>query len=192
MAVAEKEERISVEEYLNEELTSEVRHEYVDGHVYAMAGASKNHNRLTANLSRDYGVHLKGKNCEVMTSDMKLKLPNEYRYPDLMVVCDDNFLDDGYATKTPVLIVEVLSKNTRRVDENIKRFSYQNISTLQEYILVEQDIVRLEIFRRSEGWIPRTYYLGDDIYFESIDLTLSVSDIYDRVDNDEMIEFHHP
>ena len=83
----------------------------------------------------------------------------------------------------------MLSKSTRRIDETSKRFAYINIPSLQEYVLIEQDIVDIEVIRRSEGWISKHYYLGDEVTFESIDLSLSVEEIYQRVNNEDMLEF---
>jgi len=189
MALLKTEDKISPEEYLQGELKSDIRHEYVDGRVYAMTGASVNHNRITGNLARLFGNHLNGKDCETFTSDMKLKVNNEYRYPDIMVVCDNNFLDNGYSTQSPVLIVEVLSKSTRKTDTTEKVFSYLNIPTLLEYVLIEQDIVSVEVMSKSQNWQSRRYYLGDQITFESISLSLSVEEIYERVENEDMQEY---
>ena len=105
-----------------------------------------------------------------------------------MVDCDfDNSTPDF--TQTPTIIVEVLSKSTRKRDTTLKLLSYINIPRLKEYVLIEQDIVDIQVFRKSAGWIPKHYFLGDDCTFESIGLTLSVEDIYDRVQNDDMVEF---
>jgi Uma2 family endonuclease len=82
-----------------------------------------------------------------------------------------------------------LSKSTRRIDETTKRFNYINIPTLQEYVLIEQDFVDIEVVRRSEGWQPKHYFLGDEVTFESIGLTLPVEEIYQRVKNQDMAEF---
>ncbi len=92
-------------------------------------------------------------------------------------------------TKTPRLIVEVLSKSTRRTDETIKRLAYMQIETLQEYVLIEQDFVQIEVIRRSAGWLPEHYYLGEEVVFDSIALTLAVEEIYDRVHNEDMVEW---
>jgi len=102
-----------------------------------------------------------------------------------MVVCNDTSTHDYYA-ETPVLVVEVLSKSTRRRDETLKRRLYQSIPSLQEYVLIEQDIVDVEVCRRSEGWMSSHYFLGDEVVFESVDLTVSVAEIYARVDNEDM------
>jgi len=179
---------ISEEEYLQGELSSEVKHELIDGRVYAMAGASANHERIAVNILRKFGNHLENSPCEPFSSDMKVKAGSNFFYPDVIVDC--NFDESQpYYTETPVIIVEVLSKSTRKTDETIKRVAYLNIPGLQEYVIIEQDIVDIEVVRRSEGWQPRHYFLGDEITFESIDLTLSVEEIYHRVHNEDMIEF---
>ena len=179
---------ISEEEYLQGELSSEVKHELIDGRVYAMAGASANHERISVNVLAEIRSHLKNLPCEPFGSDMKVKAGSHFFYPDVIVDC--NFDESQpYYTETPVIIVEVLSKSTRKTDETIKRIAYLNIPGLQEYVIIEQDIVDIEVVRRSEGWQPRHYFLGDEITFESIDLTLSVEEIYHRVHNEDMIEF---
>ena len=179
---------ISSEEYLQGELDSEVKHELIDGDVYAMAGASGNHERISLNLSRKFGNHLEGLPCEPFGSDMKVKVDSNFFYPDVIVDC--NFDEsEPYYTESPLIIVEVLSKSTRRIDETIKRTEYLNIPSLQEYVLIEQDIVDVEVVRRSEGWQSKHYFLGDELRFESIDLTLSVEDIYLRVHNEDVLEF---
>jgi len=94
----------------------------------------------------------------------------------------------AYYTETPS-IIEVLSKSTRRMDETTKLMSYINMPSVQEYVLIEQDIVDTQVLRRSEGWLPMHYFLGDDVKFESIDLSVSVGDIYARVQNEDMLEF---
>lgn len=105
-----------------------------------------------------------------------------------MVDCQfDN--SEPYFTTTPVIVVEVLSNSTRKMDKTLKLMSYINIPSLQEYIMIEQDFVDIAILRRSEGWFTKHYFLGDAISFESIGLTLSVEEIYHRVDNNDMKVF---
>jgi len=94
-----------------------------------------------------------------------------------------------YYTETPLLIVEVLSRSTRKTDETFKLMSYINIPSLQEYVLIEQDFADITVLRRSAGWVPKHYFLGDNIAFEAIDLTLPVADIYRRVQNQDVAEF---
>jgi Uma2 family endonuclease len=177
--------RISEEDYLAGELNSEIKHEYIDGYVYAMAGASRNHERIAGNVYREFGNHLKNKPCEPFSSDLKIKAGRRFFYPDVMVVCDEQRQHDYY-TDAPVIVVEVLSKASRRVDETTKRIAYQSIPSLQEYVLIEQDFVDVEVCRKSEGWVSNHYFLGDSVCFDAIGLTLTVEEIYARVDNDEV------
>ncbi|AMK78824.1 MULTISPECIES: Uma2 family endonuclease [Methylomonas] len=179
---------ISLEDYLAAELLSDTKHEYDDGELVAMSGTSKNHERIKGNVSAALHIHLRGKPCEPFSSDVKLKIGNYLFYPDVMVVCNDTSTHDYYA-EAAVLVVEVLSKSTRRRDETLKRRLYQTIPTLQEYVLIEQDIVDVEVCRRSEGWVSSHYFLGDDVPFESVDLTISVAEIYARVENDDVRSF---
>jgi len=177
---------LSEAEYLAGEEISDIKHEYIDGQVYAMSGASANHNRLAGNVHTAFNVHLKGKSCQPYTSDMKVKIGSRYFYPDVMVDCSDV---EGYFTETPVILVEVLSKSTKQIDKTIKLNSYIKIPTLQEYVLIEQDSVEIEILRRKTGWQPEYYFLGDSLSFESIALILTVEEIYDRVKNTDITEW---
>jgi Uma2 family endonuclease len=179
---------ISEQEYLEGEKTSEIKHHLIDGQVYAMAGASANHDRISTNLLAEFRTHLKNSTCEPFGSDMRVKINANYFYPDAIVVCDFDDSQPIY-TDSPTIIVEVLSKSTRRMDETTKRFSYINIPSLQEYVLIEQDFVDVEVVRKSEGWQPKHYFLGDTVTFESIGLTLPVEEIYHRVKNQDMAEF---
>jgi len=176
---------ISEEDYLAGELTCEIKHEYIDGYVYAMAGASRNHERIAGNIFGELRNFLKNKPCEPFSSDLKIKAGSRFFYPDVMVVCDEQSQQDYY-TDSPVIVVEVLSKASRRVDETTKRIAYQSIPSLKEYVLIEQDFVDVEVCRRSEGWVSNHYFMGDSVLFDSIGLTLTVEEIYARVDNDEV------
>lgn len=179
---------ISAEDYLKGEPLSEVKHELIDGHVYIMADASANHNRISGNVLSGFGNHLENTPCEPFGSDMKVRIDSNFFYPDVIVDCNfDN--SEPYFTQTPIIIVEVLSRSTRRTDETIKLMSYINIPSLQEYVLIQQDFVDIQVIRRSEVWLPKHYFLGDEITFESIGLTVLVEDIYHRVQNDDMVEF---
>jgi Uma2 family endonuclease len=104
------------------------------------------------------------------------------------VVCEDN-TDNDYYTDSPVIIVEVLSRSTRRIDRTIKRQQYLSIPTLQEYVLIEQDLVDIEVVRLSDDWRSKHYYMGDQITFDSIGLTLPVEEIYLRVQNQDVVEY---
>ena len=187
MALKKEHLFISEENYLQGELASEIKHEYVDGQVYAMTGGTPNHVRISGNISREIGNFLKGQKCEVMQSDMKVKTPNgNFRYPDVVVICSD--LEESY-TDSPIIIVEVLSSSTRKKDKTEKMLEYLSIPTLKEYVLIEQDYVDVEVLRRENGWKPEHYYLGDEVTLTSIEFTISVEEVYERVDNEDMQKF---
>lgn len=188
MATAGQVSVISEDEYLEGEKVSDIKYEYIDGYVYAMAGASVNHNRIAMNVSVAFANHLKNKPCQPYTSDMKVKIGSKYFYPDVLVDCS-NLTGDSYYTEQPTILVEVLSKSTRRTDETIKRTAYMQIPSLQEYVLIEQDIVDVEVIRRATGWLSEHYFMGDELNLSSINLTLSVEDIYERVQNGDVSEW---
>ena len=188
MSTAKQSRFISEEDYLAGEQVAGFKSEYIDGQIYAMTGGSINHNRLAVNLLRQIGNHLEGKPCQPYSSDIKVKIDSKYFYPDVMVDCTP-LPGDSLFTQTPVIIVEVLSKSTRRMDETTKRLAYLQIPTLQEYVLIEQDFVQIEIIRRRSGWLPEHYFLGDDITFDAIGLTLTVEEIYDRVQNEDVTDW---
>lgn len=175
------------DEYLAAELTAEVRHEYIDGRAYAMTGGTTSHIRITANVLRDFGNYLKGKPCEAFMTDMQVKLGKNYVYPDVVVAC--NHTEAHGLTSAPVIIVEVLSKSTRVTDLSTKLIKYINLPSLQEYVLIEQDFVSVQVLRKCHHWQAKYYFLDHTVTFESIGLTLRVADIYDRVENEDMQEF---
>jgi len=177
---------LSVSEYLEAELKSEIRHEYVGGEIFAMAGASEEHNFIAGNLYSMIRQKLKGNSCKVFMSDMKVRVKVKetdiFYYPDIMVTCDP--LDrDRYSKASPSLIIEVLSKNTRMIDKREKLLSYQNIPSLQEYILVSQDEIKVEVYRPNEkgSWIKENLIKGDELQLKSVDLSLTMNDIYEDV-----------
>lgn len=183
-----KQNWISPEEYLAGERVSEIKHEYIAGEVYAMTGASINHGRIISALMRLFGNHLADTPCEVFAADIKVKADNNFFYPDVIVDCERKNGDD-YITESPLIIIEVLSKSTRKLDQTLKRLAYQGLSSLQEYVLVEQDFVDIEVCRRGNHWQPEHYYLGDQVYFAALDLYLPVEVIYARVANEDMQAF---
>jgi len=188
MTATQQASLISEQEYLDGEKISPIKYEYVDGHVYAMAGAHANHNLITGNVHGEIRNHLKGKSCRAYMSDMKVRLNNgtKYYYPDVLVNCP---AITGYFTENPILLVEVLSDSTRRIDETEKRLAYMQIESLEEYVLIAQDFVQIEMIRKSDGWKSSKYFLGDEVTFSSIGLTLPVADIYEGVDNADMAEW---
>lgn len=178
-------EPLSAHAYLAGELYSPIKHELIAGIAYAMAGASVNHNRLVANVARTLGNHLDATPCEPFVADMKLKVNQDFFYPDLLVVCNDLSAQEYY-TENPIIIVEVLSKTTRRTDQTLKRHAYQSLASLQEYMLIEQDFVDVEVCRRSTHWQSEHYYLGDTVQLAAIELAVTVATLYARVQNEDM------
>lgn len=183
---------MTTEEYLQTEPDSEFRREFINGYAYAMAGASVNHARITGNVFGEFRNRLKGKPCETFMSDIKVPLKfsigEGYVYPDVLVDCSQT-AGQSYFCDAPTLIVEVISKSTRKTDTTTKLIRYINLPSLQEYVLIEQDFVSVQVLCKDKHWQPDYYFLGDSITFASMGLTLSVADIYDRVDNEDMNEF---
>jgi len=180
-----KDEPLSEQEYLKSELLSSVKREFINADVYAMAGASTNHNRIVANMVSEFRTALKNTPCESFASDMKVQAGDDFFYPDVLVVCNHKANDHGI-TDSPLILVEVLSKSTRQIDHTLKRTAYQQLPSLLEYVIIEQDLVDVEVCRRKNHWRSEHYYLGDEVFFESIDFRLSVVEIYERVINDDM------
>lgn len=186
---------ISVEDYLTGEKDSPVKHEYVDGYIYAMAGASKRHNRIAINLTRRLDEHLEGQSCEVFIGDMKVYVsPTIYYYPDVVVACDPPDGDE-YTSHQPILIIEVLSASTAKTDRREKLRNYRNLPGLLEYVMVAQDRVRIETWRRREGdeWeIEFLTRLDDTLELESVGLSVSVAQVYRNVRLDEVLGPEEP
>ena len=181
MALVEKLRPITVEEYLEGEKRSDVRHEYVAGTVYAMAGASGLHNLLAIAFAAGLRQHLRGSPCRVFMSDMKVQVRDAFYYPDLVVVC--GAIDAGaYYQTAPTLVVEILSESTEARDRLEKRLAYQSLESLKEYVLVAQDKMRVEVYRRVEdGWQLETYSYGDRVRFASIHYETAIEQLYEDV-----------
>jgi len=181
---------INEQKYLDDEKVRETKYEYFEGEIFAMAGASRNHQRLTTNALVSIANHLKDTSCKAFSSDMKVRADQgkKYFYPDVVVSCTKGE-GDSHFEKSPRLIIEVLSNSTRKFDKTLKRLVYQNMPSLEEYVLIEQDRVEIEVFRQSQGWQSTYYYIDDKITFSSIDLTLAVLELYQRVENEDMHQF---
>jgi Uma2 family endonuclease len=184
MSVPKKLQRLSVAEYLEAEKDSPVRHEYIDGQIYAMAGSSDRHNRVSINLTGRLDDKLGEGPCEVFMADMKVWVSETvYYYPDVVVACDGPGADEYYR-KQPRLVIEVSSPSTERIDRSEKWLAYKHMKSLKEYVIVSQDRVRIEVFRRGRGdrwsWELLTE-LSDELRLESVGLTLTVAQVYRRV-----------
>jgi Uma2 family endonuclease len=176
---------VSVEEYLEGELHSQVRHEYVEGHVYAMAGASDNHNRIAGNIFSFLHSALRDKPCEPFISDMKAKIPPQlasaFYYPDVLVACDPTDKEEYYRER-PVVIVEVLSPRTRRTDEREKAMAYRLVSSVEVYLLVEQDRLRITVLHRGDNDWRREVVEGRTaaLKLECLGVEIPMERIYER------------
>ena len=177
---------VDVADYLAGERLAETRHEYVDGELFAMTGASRAHVRLSMNLAIRIGTHLEGGPCRVAASDMKVRpaIGRRFYYPDLVVSCNDPAEEeDEYVETHPTLIVEVLSESTEQTDRREKRLAYQSIDSLREYVLVAQDRREVSVYRRDgDGWLLDVLGSGERIVLGSIGLELDIDDLYRGVD----------
>lgn len=173
---------MTAEEYLAFELNSDSRHEFIDGQIFAMTGASESHNLIALNFASEIRSQLrKGDSpCKTVVSDMKVKVANKFFYPDVLVFCDQNDSYDYYK-ESPKLIIEVLSNTTRKLDQTTKFLAYVNIPSLEEYVLVEQDFMEVSVFRRSDNWKATRYFEGEVVMLQSIGATISVAEIYYQV-----------
>jgi len=171
------------EQYLEDELQRTYRCEYIDGQIFAMAGASRAHNIISSNFNTLLNNHLARSPCQVFVSDMKVHIKHKkgeyFYYPDIMVGCEpkDNH---KYYLEQPLLIIEVLSESTEKIDRREKLLAYQTISSLKEYVIVSQDEILVEIYRRddqNQWW--KTDFIGEEIVeLKSVDLSLQMSQIY--------------
>jgi len=180
---------MTVDEYLAAETDGDVRHEYLGGYLYAMAGAKTIHNRVSGAFYLSLGTQLRGQPCEPFNSDMKVRVQmtshTRFYYPDGMVVCNPNAPEDAFQDR-PVVIAEVISESTRRTDEGEKREAYLSIPSLQVYLLIETDRPRVVAYRRdtSAGGFGSELYEGleEVVPLSEIAAQLPLRDLYERVD----------
>ncbi len=175
---------LSVEDYLAFEEHSEIKHEYINGEIYAMAGASTRHNQIAGNLFARLLAHLRGSPCQVFFADVKLHLKELgveiFYYPDLMVCCDPNDRDPYYRTR-PCLIVEVLSSGTARIDQREKLFAYARLESLQAYLLLEQDRIGATLHWRDSGDWRRAEFSDPqaELTLPCAGLTVQLAELYE-------------
>lgn len=180
--------RMTEAEYLAFERASDIRHEYLDGHVYAMTGASRAHNLISTYTAASLINQLRGRPCEVYASDMRVRVSATglYTYPDVTVVCGNpQFADSALDTLlNPVLVIEVLSPSTESYDRGKKFQHYRQLESLREYVLISQDSLRVERFlRQDDGTWLLTDAAGLDASLElaSVACTLALAEVYEKV-----------
>jgi len=181
--------RYTLEEYLELEKHAEERYAYCGGEVVARSGASLRHNRIVRNLMRAIDARLEGKPCEVLPTDMRIKVPKAlpYRYADLVVVCDEPVIEDMQGLEVlvnPLIIFEVLSASTEAYDRGIKFFEYQSIASFQEYVLVAQDSPHITHYVRQESgqWLRTDLYgVAEHLVLRILDCAIPVVEIYRQV-----------
>ncbi len=183
MPRAQDAKRMTVEEYLEFEAEAEIKHEFVDGFVFAMAGASNHHNLISVNLISAVRPATRAKNCRVYASDMKLRVPTgNYYYPDAFVTCqEDDF--DGNEKASACFIIEILSDSTSDIDRSEKLHNYRKLKGLKAYVLVSQKSKLVEIYRALEdgSWRYETLEEGS-FKLPCLDLELSLEEVYEDVD----------
>lgn len=185
MATALKAPPVSMQAYLEHERTAAFKSEYYNGEVIPMPGASRIHNLLVGTLIGLLFTRLTNPDCEFYPSDMRVRVDGTYVYPDVVVVCGGPEMEDGpfYTLLNPTVLIEVLSPSTEDYDRGRKSLLYRALPSLQDYLLVEQSRMHVEHYtRHDEGWLLRGYSAPDDtIALPSIDCTLPLSEIYQKV-----------
>ncbi len=181
--------RLTTEQYLSQERQSDTKSEYFDGEIFAMSGASREHNQISANLVRVLGNQLLDKPCSVYSSDMKVWIDKarKYTYPDLVIACQTKRFEDEHrdVLLNPVVILEILFDSTEAYDRGRKFLHDQLLDSLIDYLLVSQDVPRIERFTRQENnaWLYAEFHgLDAVVEIESIGCGLRLGDVYHKVD----------
>lgn len=184
--LSEQLEYVSPEDYLRLEAQSPVRHEYVAGGIYAMTGASLRHNIIALNLASALRAHLKASPCRVFIEGVKLHVARDkaYYYPDVIVSCDprlQSITGDSMAIDQPTVLVEVLSASTEGVDRREKFVAYRKLASLKEYVLVQQEKMEVELFRRQGdvGWEHCVFSVGDEFSLVSLEFHCPLTEVYE-------------
>jgi len=171
--------RLGPGEYLEYEHDQLLRHELVDGYLYAMTGASDRHEEIALNLASALRAHLRGTSCRVYKGDLKLRVADDFFYPDVFVRCSEE-RGDAYFKIDPVLIAEILSPGSQRYDRGDKRLAYSSLATLQEYVLISQDRMLVEVYlvrQRDRRLLLKDP--GDSLVLESVGFSITLAELYE-------------
>jgi Uma2 family endonuclease len=170
--------RMTPAEYLAYEAGQPIRHELVDGYLYGMTGASDRHEEIALNLAAALQMHLRSTPCRVYKGDLKIRVADDFYYPDIFVRCSEQ-RGDPYFKTDPVMVAEVLSPSTLRYDRGDKRLAYLSLPTLQEYILIAQDEMAVEIYRRGHNAPPeKLNKAGDRLQLTSVNFAITLAELY--------------
>lgn len=175
-------------EYLAFEQESDEKHEFIDGEIFAMSGASPNHNLIVASTIAAMYSQIRGSGCKIYPSDMKVRTPNTatYTYPDITIVCGDaQFVDEKRnILSNPTVIIEVLSESTELYDRGEKFRRYRELPSLKEYILIAQNAPVVDhFFKRDNDWhFIDAVGLDASVHLQAVDCTLNLTDVYEQVD----------
>jgi Uma2 family endonuclease len=175
--------KLSTQDYLHQERLSDTKHEYCNGEIFAMSGASAAHNLISMNIGASLHSQLKKRPCLVFPSDMRVQLRDGYVYPDVTVVCGKPEFYDKDNLCNPQVIIEVLSPSTADYDASGKFARYRQLDSLQEYLLVAQDRAHvLHYVKQAENrWLLSEYQNIDEFELPSIECRLSLIDVYEKV-----------
>ncbi|MBP5973426.1 Uma2 family endonuclease [Brasilonema sp. CT11] len=186
---AQEQRNYSSEEYLDLEVNSEERHEYIDGEIIPVTGGTPNHNQIAGNLCASLNFALKRQPYRVFVTDQRLWIPQKqiHTYPDVMVIAGQlEFAEGRRDTLTnPLMIAEVLSKSTRSYDKDEKFAAYRTISSFQQYVLIDQYTMHIEKYFKTDNnqWLFSEYENADGMLsLGSVPFQISLADIYDKVD----------
>ena len=190
IAVKDKFPKLTPEEYFVWEEKQLLRHEYINGEVYAMTGGTQNHGRIASNIIFIVKGHLRGSGCQVGNSDCRVNIleTKDYVYPDVSVTCDEGDRTAIQAIQYPCLIVEVLSPSTASYDRGDKFRLYRRNPSLQDYLLVDAEKIAIDLYRKNDrgNWEIFNYQSGDNIELQSIDLSFPIQSVYEDIVFEEL------
>ncbi|MFO5437888.1 MAG: Uma2 family endonuclease [Dolichospermum sp.] len=191
IAVKDKFPKLTPEEYFVWEEKQLLRHEYLNGEVYAMSGRTQNHGRIASNIIFIVKGHLRGGGCQVGNSDCSVNIleTKDYVYPDVSVTCEDSDRTATQAIQYPCLIVEVLSPSTANYDRGDKFRLYRRNPRLQDYVLVDAEKIAIDLYRKNDrgNWEIFNYQSGDNIELRSINLSFPIESVYEDIVFEELL-----
>ena len=191
IAVKDKFPKLTPEEYFVWEEKQLLRHEYLNGEIYAMGGGTQNHGRIASNIIFIVKSHLRGGGCQVGNSDCRVNIleTKDYVYPDVSVTCNDSDRTATQAIEYPCLIVEVLSPSTANYDRGDKFRLYRRNPSLQDYVLVDAEKIAIDLYRKNDrgNWEIFNYQSGDNIELRSIDLSFPIESVYEDIVFEQLV-----